>query len=130
VTSAGVLNEENGRSSQPIREIDVLWINGGLSRRILLVGCEPETLGSEEGQMGLSASVEAAVDEGVKVVESLVAKLLGGLALLIAGAGLIMAHPEIRKQVRGGLGRVLPGLVEPGNIAGGCPQSSLILNGT
>ena len=45
--------------------------------------------------------------------------LVGGLALLVAGAGLIMAHPEIRKQVRGGLGRVLPGLIEPGNIAGG-----------
>jgi hypothetical protein len=45
--------------------------------------------------------------------------LVGGLALLVAGAGLIMAHPEIRKQVRGGVSRLLPGLVEPGNIAGG-----------
>ena len=34
--------------------------------------------------------------------------LVGGFALLIAGAGLIMAHPEIRKQVRAGLDRVLP----------------------
>jgi hypothetical protein len=29
---------------------------------------------------------------------------------LIAGAGLIMAHPEVRKQVRSGLDRVLPGI--------------------
>ena len=36
--------------------------------------------------------------------------LVGGLAFLIAGAGLIMAHPEVRKQVRAGLDRVLPGL--------------------
>ena len=36
--------------------------------------------------------------------------LVGGVALLVAGAGLIMAHPEIRKQVRAGLDRVLPGL--------------------
>jgi hypothetical protein len=45
--------------------------------------------------------------------------LVGGLALLVAGAGLIMAHPEIRKQVRGGISRLLPGLAEPGNLVGG-----------
>jgi hypothetical protein len=45
--------------------------------------------------------------------------LVGGLALLVAGAGLIMAHPEVRRQVRTGLGRMLPGLAEPGNLAGG-----------
>jgi LPXTG-motif cell wall-anchored protein len=45
--------------------------------------------------------------------------LVGGLALLVAGAGLIMAHPTVRQQMRTGLGRVLPGLIEPGNIAGG-----------
>jgi len=41
--------------------------------------------------------------------------LVGGFALLVAGAGLIMAHPEIRKQVRAGLDRVIPGL--PGNFS-------------
>ena len=45
-------------------------------KRVLLVGCEPETLGREEGQMGLSAPVEAAVDEAVKLVESLVDRIL------------------------------------------------------
>lgn len=38
--------------------------------------------------------------------------LVGGLALLVAGAGLIMAHPDIRRQVRAGLERVLPGIPE------------------
>ena len=42
--------------------------------------------------------------------------LVGGLAFLIAGAGLIMAHPEVRKQVRAGLDRVLPGLQDNFNI--------------
>ena len=42
--------------------------------------------------------------------------LVGGFALLVAGAGLIMAHPEIRRQVRAGLDRVLPGL--PANFSG------------
>lgn len=47
-------------------------------KNVLLVGCEPETLGGEEGQMGLSAPVNAAVDEAVKLVESLVNRLLNG----------------------------------------------------
>jgi hypothetical protein len=42
--------------------------------------------------------------------------LVGGLALLVAGAGLIMAHPEIRKQVRAGLDRVLPGVQDNFNL--------------
>jgi hydrogenase maturation protease len=50
-------------------------------KNVLLVGCEPETLGGEEGQMGLSAPVEAAVQGAVELVESLIDKLLhsGGL---------------------------------------------------
>ncbi len=42
--------------------------------------------------------------------------LVGGLAFLIAGAGLIMAHPEVRKQVRAGLDRVLPGIQDNFNF--------------
>lgn len=42
--------------------------------------------------------------------------LVGGLAFLIAGAGLIMSHPEVRKQLRAGLDRVLPGLQDNFNL--------------
>ena len=45
-------------------------------KNLLLVGCEPETLGGEQGQMGLSPSVEAAVGEAVKLVDSLVHRIL------------------------------------------------------
>ena len=46
--------------------------------------------------------------------------LVAGVAFLVAGAGLILAHPGIRQQAREALGRVLPpDLLEPGNIAGG-----------
>ena len=45
-------------------------------KNVLLVGCEPQTLGGEEGQMGLSAPVEAAVEEAVKLVKSLINKIL------------------------------------------------------
>ena len=42
--------------------------------------------------------------------------LVGGFALLIAGAGLIMAHPEIRKQVRAGVDKFLPGVQDNLNL--------------
>lgn len=42
--------------------------------------------------------------------------LVGGVALLIAGAGLILAHPQVRQQVRNSLDRIIPGL--PTNLSG------------
>jgi hydrogenase maturation protease len=50
----------------------------GELKRVLLLGCVPATLGPEEGHMGLSAPVEAAVDEAVKLVDSLVERILAG----------------------------------------------------
>jgi Ni,Fe-hydrogenase maturation factor len=68
-----------GGSSQhkPIECVAPCDIDGRPLKRVLLVGCEPATLGPEEGQMGLSATVEAVVDEAVKLVESLVSKIHG-----------------------------------------------------
>jgi hydrogenase maturation protease len=51
---------------------------GAPLKRILLLGCEPATLGPEEGQMGLSEPVEHAVEEAVKLTESLVARIVAG----------------------------------------------------
>jgi Ni,Fe-hydrogenase maturation factor len=48
----------------------------GPLNRLLLVGCEPATFGGEDGHMGLSAPVQAAIPEAVKIVEGLVAKIL------------------------------------------------------
>jgi hydrogenase maturation protease len=50
----------------------------GPIKRVLIVGCEPATLGPEEGQMGLSEPIEGVVDEAVRMVESLVEKILSG----------------------------------------------------
>jgi hydrogenase maturation protease len=44
--------------------------------KVLLVGCEPATLGGEEGQMGLSDPVEQAVEEAVQLITSLTNKIL------------------------------------------------------
>jgi hydrogenase maturation protease len=47
-------------------------------KSVFIVGCEPETLGGEEGAMGLSRPVEAAVDQAVKLVMSKVNEILNG----------------------------------------------------
>ena len=44
--------------------------------RVLVVGCEPESLGGEEGRMGLSRPVESVLDEAVRMVENLLARIL------------------------------------------------------
>ena len=49
---------------------------GAELKRILLVGCVPATLGPEEGQMGLSEPIAAAVDEAVQLIHSLVTRIL------------------------------------------------------
>jgi hydrogenase maturation protease len=64
----------------PMRVLQMVKTMGGTPGRILLVGCEPLTLGSEEeGMMGLSPVVTAAVDRAVDIVESLVSTLLAEL---------------------------------------------------
>jgi hydrogenase maturation protease len=62
----------------PVNVLRLATSMGGPLKRVLLVGCEPGTLGPEEGQMGLSQPIEAVVDEAVKLVESLVDGILNG----------------------------------------------------
>jgi hydrogenase maturation protease len=50
---------------------------GGASNKILIVGCEPADLGTdEEGKLGLSEPVAAAVHEAADLIETLVSKAL------------------------------------------------------
>ena len=65
-------------SMNPLNVLRLATSMGGPLKQVLLVGCEPGTLGPEEGQMGLSEPVEAVLDEAVKLVESLIAKILDG----------------------------------------------------
>ena len=59
----------------PVKVLQLVRALGGEPKRLLVVGCVPATLGPEEGQMGLSEPVQAAVDEAVRLVESLVEKI-------------------------------------------------------
>jgi hydrogenase maturation protease len=62
----------------PLNVLRMATSMGGTLKQVLLVGCVPETLGPEEGQMGLSAPVNAAVGEAATLVRSLVQKILVG----------------------------------------------------
>lgn len=47
-------------------------------KKVMLIGCEPATLGGDEGYIGLSTPVQAAVEEAVRATESLVKRILDG----------------------------------------------------
>jgi len=67
-----------GHSMNPVSVLRLATSMGGQLKRVLLVGCEPEFLGGDEGHMGLSPSVEAAVAEAAATVESLVQRIHAG----------------------------------------------------
>src|SRR5215467_14289715 len=60
----------------PVKVLTMVKSMGGELNKLILVGCEPETFGPEEGLIGLSKVVEAAVPEAMKVIESLIAQQL------------------------------------------------------
>jgi hydrogenase maturation protease len=62
----------------PMQVLRMAASMGGRLKKILLVGCVPATLGPEEGHMGLSVPVAAAVDQAAKLIESLVTRILAG----------------------------------------------------
>ncbi len=60
-------------SMNPMRVLEMVKAMGGEPKKILLVGCEPADFGPEnEGRMGLSEPVQAAVSEAVAVIERLI----------------------------------------------------------
>jgi hydrogenase maturation protease len=61
----------------PLKVLRLAAALGGQTGHVRLVGCEPATLGTDEDPvMGLSAPVEAAVDEAIRLIDSLVAEIL------------------------------------------------------
>ncbi|HEY7426930.1 MAG TPA: hydrogenase maturation protease [Gemmataceae bacterium] len=66
-------------SMDPVKVLRLAEAMGGRVERLLLVGCEPTPADDEEDMReGLSAPVRASVEEAVRLVESLVARLLQG----------------------------------------------------
>jgi hydrogenase maturation protease len=61
---------------KPLKVLTIARSMGAAFRKILIVGCEPATLGGDEGEMGLSEKISAAVPAAVDLVESLIAQHL------------------------------------------------------
>lgn len=62
---------------KPLSVLRMVKCMGGPPNRTLVVGCEPADLGSdEEGKLGLSEPVEAAIDEAMKLIEKTVSESL------------------------------------------------------
>jgi hydrogenase maturation protease len=68
----------DAHSMNPVSVLQLARSMGDVRGRIVVLGCEPATLGGEEGHIGLSDSVLPAVDEAASLIENLVAKLLRG----------------------------------------------------
>jgi hydrogenase maturation protease len=62
----------------PVNVLRLAARMGAKFQKIFLIGCVPATLGPEEGQMGLSGPVSAAIDDAVELVESLVLQIFRG----------------------------------------------------
>ncbi|MGH9569302.1 MAG: hydrogenase maturation protease, partial [Candidatus Angelobacter sp.] len=60
----------------PDSVLQLITVLGGRVPRTIIVGCEPAQLGGEEGAIGLSDVVEAAVQSAVTTIERLMAKAL------------------------------------------------------
>jgi hydrogenase maturation protease len=65
-------------SMHPLAVLRMAAAMNGSLHRVLLVGCEPASLGGDEGCMGLSEPVQAAVEEAVNATEALLKRLLAG----------------------------------------------------
>ena len=73
----------------PVKVLRLAETMGGRVGRLLVVGCEPKANSDfEEMQGGMSAPVRAAVDEAVRLIEALVAQVLGVAGEAVAGAAL------------------------------------------
>lgn len=72
----GSVQTMDAHTMDPVRVLLGARAMGAHIGRILLVGCEPADLGGEQGRMGLTPPVAAALDEAVDMVENLIHKEL------------------------------------------------------
>jgi len=63
---------ENAHGLDPARVLAIAKQLGAQLRRVLVVGCEPESLDGESGTLGLSAPVEASVSPAIQMIRSLI----------------------------------------------------------
>lgn len=67
----------NAHSMNPVRVFEMVRHLGGQPKKLYVLGCEPGVLESEEGRMGLSDQVKAAVEPAVNMIKKLIFDLSG-----------------------------------------------------
>lgn len=68
----------DGHTMNPVNVLRLAKAMGPVSSRIVLVGCEPATIGGDEGQVGLSEPVSAAIEDAMKLVKRVIETALSG----------------------------------------------------
>jgi hydrogenase maturation protease len=76
----------NAHSMNPVRVLQLVRSLGGKPGWLRVVGCEPAVLETEEGAMGLSEKVQAAVAPAIEMIETLIREILEepGIRSLVA----------------------------------------------
>jgi hydrogenase maturation protease len=66
----------DAHSMNPVNVLRMLRTLGNSPGKLYLIGCEPAILDVEDGRMGLSEAVEAAIPQAIELIKSLVNDLL------------------------------------------------------
>lgn len=71
-SEAGVVDSH---SMNPVAALQLALSFGARPSRLFIVGCEPATLESENGHIGLSPALRATVPEAIKMIETLIEEI-------------------------------------------------------
>jgi hydrogenase maturation protease len=66
----------NAHTMNPVRVLQLVRSLGGKPGWLRVLGCEPAVLETEEGAMGLSKKVQAAVAPAIEMIETLIREIL------------------------------------------------------
>jgi hydrogenase maturation protease len=75
-TGEAAFGVENAHGLNPTGVLQMVRSLGGQPSHLYLVGCEPAVLETENGEMGLTASVEAAIPRAMEMIHSLLSELI------------------------------------------------------
>lgn len=65
----------------PVRALDLVRAMGSRAPRTIVIGCEPEDLGGEDGRMGVSAAVAASINEAAELALRLASECVNAVAI-------------------------------------------------
>lgn len=87
-----------GHSMNPEAVLSMLETLGGFNGELYVVGCEPMTLQSLDGHIGLSPIVEAAIPAAIELVDEIIESVLRGEDVAKVAAHNGMEQREVRNE--------------------------------